>query len=418
MRIRASIGLSLPLLLIASAPAQDDMRDVVTRTDGKVVTGRVAIPTAADELLVLQGGRRVRIARKEIAAIDLVADRVREFCRRRIAHKDNERAQWFLVDWAESRGLPGLARAQAMLLALDHDHEGAHEFLGHRKAGKEWLWKYDGRDVAPGKLAELIGKKGIEIAGERFVVRCNDGLRANVAALLDLEQLGATFYQRFGAALQLEETLRPMTIEVARNGNEFDKWGFRPAPYYVPPPHGDEGRTFYAGVAPTRPEKLFFVGTQALLYRSLIGEVDQRSDRDRVCAWLEVGLGMLMENTMQGAAGYAFAGDLQLPQRTALTALGRSFRLGSLLHLPMYGGFYLMDDTPTAIHWASATMLVAWLLDDDNKPATREPFLDYVRQALGDKKGDSSSLFDQVMGRRIEEMDEPWVKWLEKKAGY
>ena len=84
----------------------------------------------------------------------------------------------------------------------------------------------------------------------------------------------------------------------------------------------------------------------------------------------------------------------------------------------MYGGFYLMDDTPTAIHWASATMLVAWLLDDDNKPATREPFLDYVRQALGDKKGDSSSLFDQVMGRRIEEMDEPWVKWLEKKAGY
>ncbi len=75
-----------------------------------------------------------------------------------------------------------------------------------------------------------------------------------------------------------------------------------------------------------------------------------------------------------------------------------------------------MDDTPTAIHWSASTMLVTWLLEKDNRPPTREPFLNYIRQALGEKKGDSSSLFDRAMGRRIEEMEKPWMEWLEQKA--
>ena len=63
-------------------------------------------------------------------------------------------------------------------------------------------------------------------------------------------------------------------------------------------------------------------------------------------------------------------------------------------------------------------MFVAWLLAKDNQPATRGPFLQFVRQALGERKGDSSSLFDKVMGRRVEELDEPWREWLAKTAGY
>lgn len=406
------------LLFTAAATAQDDMRDKVTRTDGKVISGRVAVPTAADQLLVLQGGRRVRIERSEVKSVELVSDSLREFCRRRVKMKSNKRAQWFLVDWATARGLDNLAHAQAMLLALDDDLAEAHEFLGHRKTGKDWQWRYDGRHVSKSKLGELITKKGYTIRGERFEIRCDDGLRANLAALLDLEHLGVAFYDRFGKDLQLEETLQPIVVETSRQSGEFQKWGFRPLPYYKPPPHGDVARTFYAGVAPTRPEKLFFVATQGLLYRSLIGEVNQQSDRDRICAWLEVGLGMYMENAMQGAAGFAAPGDLQQQDRQALRALGRSFRLGSLLQLPMYGGFYLMDDTPTAIHWAASTMLVAWLLEAKNQPPTREPFLAYIRAALGEKKGDSSSLFDEAMGRRVEDMEKPWVEWLEKKAGY
>jgi hypothetical protein len=63
-------------------------------------------------------------------------------------------------------------------------------------------------------------------------------------------------------------------------------------------------------------------------------------------------------------------------------------------------------------------MFVAWLLQPDNQPPTRAPFLRFVRASLGDRKGDSSSAFDKIMGRRIEAFDEPWREWLAKTAGY
>jgi hypothetical protein len=209
-----------------------------------------------------------------------------------------------------------------------------------------------------------------------------------------------------------------MRVDVHPTAADFPKWGFRPLPYYVPPPHGDVAHTFHGGPGADRPQKLFFVGTQALLYHTLIGEADRTNDRDRVCAWLEVGLGMYMESTMQGDAGFAAPGPLRAQGKQALAALGRQYRINHLLHLPMYGGYYLMDDTPTAVNWSASSMFVAWLLEPDNSPPTRERFLRYVRQSLGERKGDSSSLFDEVMGVRIEDLDEPWRQWLGKTAVY
>lgn len=412
------LPLLLALLLGAAAPGQDDLRDSVTRLDGKTLTGRLLTPHAEDELVLLQGGKRIRLARSEIGQQDLVADRIREFCARRLAMRESPKAQWFLVGWAQARGLPGLARAQAMLLALDDDdHAEAHEFLGHRKSGKGWLWEHDGRAMTRAQLEEALGKQPLEITGERFALRCDGGLRTNVAALLDLEHLAVVFHDRFGKALQLQESLRPMLVVTSRNIDSFPKWGFRPLPYYTPAPHGDVARTFYAGPAPIRPQRLFFVGTQALLYHTLVGEVSRTDERDRVCAWLEVGLGMHMENAMQGPAGFAAPGEPVAQDLQALHALGRDFKIAQLLHLPMYGGFYLTDDTATAVHWSAATMFVAWLLEPDNSPKTRERFLAFVRQALGDRKGDSSSLFDRAMGRPIEDLEAPWLQWLAKKAG-
>ncbi|MBM4061657.1 MAG: hypothetical protein FJ265_11265 [Planctomycetes bacterium] len=404
---------------VAPMLAQDDLRDTVTRADGKVFTGRLLTPHSPDELLLLQGGKRVRLARADLASTDLLADRIRESCARRLRLKDSPKAQWFLVEWAEAQGLPGLARAQAMLLVLDDDGNApAHEFLGHKKGPKGWLWELDGRWLAREQLENAILEKPYEIAGERFAVVCDGGLRTNVAALLDLEHLAVVCHDRLGAGLQLRESLAPMRIVCSRSVQTFPKWGFRPVPYYVPAPHGDVGRTFYAGAGPVRPEKLFFVGTQALLHHCLIGEVARANDRDRTCPWLEVGFGMYLENLMAGPAGFAAPGELRAQDLQALSALGRDFRLSQLLHLPMYGGFYLMDDTATALHWSASTMFVAWLLDPGNDPQTREPFLAYAAQALGEKKGDSSSLFDRAMGRRVEEFEAPFTKWLAKQAGF
>ena len=40
-----------------------------------------------------------------------------------------------------------------------------------------------------------------------------------------------------------------------------------------------------------------------------------------------------------------------------------------------------------------------------------------VRAALAERKGDSSSLFDKVMGQRVEDLELPFRKWLKKVAG-
>jgi hypothetical protein len=403
----------------ALATAQDDLRDRVVRTDGRELHGRVVAPWAKDELVLVQGGKRVRIPRTDVASTDLVGDRLRAFAERRVRQKDSIKAQQFLVDQAQGAGLAGIARLQAMWLALHDDaDEKAHRFLGHTKGPKGWLWEHEGKRMTREQLEGALAKNPMTLRGERFTLRFDAGLERSVAALLDLELLGVAWFEQFGADLGLHEVLEPIDVAVSRSGDAFPKWGFRPLPYYVPPPHGDQARTFWFGPAPTRPERLFFVGTQGLLYRSLIGEVGRQDDRDRVCAWLEVGLGMRMELTMQGPAGFAAPGPLRRKEVQALSALGRGYRLTHLLHLPMYGGFYLTDDTATATNWSAATMFVGWLLEPDNQPATREPFLAFVVQALRDRKGDSSSAFDQAMGTRVENLDEPWRAWLAKTAGY
>ena len=416
--MNASRAFLLLVMFATTAIAQDDLRDKVTKRDGKVLTGRVLNPAGTGEITLLQGGKRVKVARADVETMATVGDNVREFCERRVRMRAAKKAQEFLVDWAVQKNLPGLARLQAMWLAIHEDTEEAHQFLGHKKGPKGWLWEHEGKWQTREQLDAALAQKPMTLVGERFSLKCDADLAVNVAALLDLESLGVAFHARFGADLLLEENLKPMVIESHRNGEEFPKWGFRPMPYYVPPPHGDVGHTFFSGPSPQRPQKLFFVGTQALLYHSLIGEVNRASDRDRVCAWLEIGLGMWFENTMQGDAGFAAPGELRAQDLQALQALGRDYRITHLLHLPMYSGFYLNDDTPTAINWSAATMFVAWLLQPDNQPKTREPFLQFVRESLGEKKGDSSSVFDKCMGQRVEDMDEPWRAWLAKKAGY
>jgi len=393
------------------ATAQDDLRDVVRLKNGKELRGRVVAVYEPVEILIVQGGRRLRAKREQIAEMRLVSDRVREFLDRRLRMRDQPRAQWILVEWAQSKKLVNLARLQAMQVVLATGDERAHEFLGHRKRRGEWQWPHRDSWYSIDVLQQQIVRSPMTLSGERFRLQCQSDLRTNIDALFDLERMGVWWYDNFGEDLGLLETLQPVDVLAMRDASQFQKWGFRPVPYYVPSPLGDQVRTFYAGPNPKRPRLLFYCGAQGLLYRSLIGSFSAANNRDRVCPWLEVGLPMLAEQVFAGEPGYALPGK---PRMKDLEPLGRDYRLTHLLHLPMYGGFYLMDDAPTNVNWSAATMFVQYLLQDDNQPQTRSAFFSYVQAALADRKGDSSSLFDHVMGRRIENFEQPFRAWLEK----
>jgi hypothetical protein len=191
-----------------------------------------------------------------------------------------------------------------------------------------------------------------------------------------------------------------------------------PKPYFVPDPFGDAARSYYRTVDPQRPELLFFLGTQHILYHSLAKDASVSNDRDRICAWLEVGLGMYAQNRMAGKAGSAAPGAPKYPDMQALQAMARYYDIKHLIHLPMYASFYLEDSPETEINWGAAAMFASYLLDPDNKPPTRAKFLQYVRLAIGERKGDSSKLFDKTLGRKIEAFESDWRRWLTKKAGF
>lgn len=418
--VRSSIltGCTAAILLGALAVGQDDLRDRIVLHNGRVVTGRVVAPYETERLLVVQGGKRVRLDCSEIKERQLVSEKIVEFFKRRDQHGKSRRARKYLVDWADSNGLPRMARLQALELVLQDDtDEDMHRFLGHRRRGKQWLWPHAGKNLTFDKLKETMPKKPMRFVGERFALRCDAGLLISLHALFDLERLGVVWFDQFGKDLNLNEVLEPVEIQTYRSAVEFPKWGFRPRPFFEPPPHDDLGRTFYSGSQPERPDDLFFLGTQGLLYRTLIGEADQRDTRGRICAWLEVGLGMHMQKIMHGPAGFAVPGKPAKLDLQAMAALGRSYRLTHLVHLPMYGSFYMTDDTATAINWSAASMFTTWLLTEKKKDKTRPQFLRYIRTALADRQGDSSTTFDRVMGKPIEQFDEPWRAWLHKLAG-
>ena len=264
------------------------------------------------------------------------------------------------------------------------------------------------------ELDGALAKAPMTLRGERFELRCDGSLAANVAALLDLERLGDWMHANLGEGLQLRESLQPSRVATWRNGAAFPKWGFRPSPYYVPDPHGDEARAFF--ILPDRPYKLFLVGAHALLYRAMIGSVDPRDDRDRVCAWLELGLASYADGSLGGDPGFATAFPQPWLTLSALQAENRACKLVNLLHMPMYSGFYQLDNAETDNWWHMAAMFTRFLLDPAT-PAQRTAFFTFARKSLSERKGDSSSAFDAAMGKRVEELDAPFRAWVRKLAG-
>jgi hypothetical protein len=87
-----------------------------------------------------------------------------------------------------------------------------------------------------------------------------------------------------------------------------------------------------------------------------------------------------------------------------------------MLNEPMFGGYYLTDDSRTQANWAVASMFAHWLMQADNVPATRERFLAYVRVALGERRGNSSTAWDSAMKQRITEFGTPFREWLQQRA--
>lgn len=412
-----------PLVLSALATstlsqAQEDLRDVVELTRGKPLYGRVARAWDADEVTLLVGGKRERIPRSRIRSVTTVNDHLREFFRHRDNATDIAEREWMLVAWAKSRGLESMAQLQALHVLLEEpDHEGAHEFLGHRKRGDSWSWPIDSRWVTREAYDAHISEWGhpLILEGEHFRIRTDAGLQVGVNALLDLEHMYVWWFDTFGEALRPREVIGDlMDFHVHRGVDGFPAWSSTQLPYYVPQPNGDFSASYVDGPE-SSPALLLQLGSEQLLYNTLadgmgVGQIDLK---DRLAAWIDVGLGRWIQSSFSGSPGYLAPGEPTLDRSLgALVLRRRDYGPENMIGL-RYARYH--DATSQAeLHWANTATFVAFLMGD---PGRRQKLLEYVELAYGQTKGNSSSLFDKVMGQRIEAMEKPWIDWLEQRTG-
>ena len=411
--------------LCALASAQDDLRDRVVVENGREIRGRIVTPFAEDEVLVLRGQQRIRVARNRIRSMSSVREAVAELVDRRATAAGNDRFHWMLAEHAQRLGLDALARLSALeVLLFDPDHPGARRMLGHREHPRlGWLWPLDpGHGTFPEYEArhDAIGR-ALELDSEHFRLRTDAGLRTAVDTLWDLERCYASLFAEYGPALDLHECVERMRMTVYASAEDFPARGSVAIPYFEPRPFADMGYT-YLRERDARPVELFGIAAPMILYRCLAGDPNLGDPQDRLCAWAEIGFGRFLQSRFSGEPGYASVGPARLdPLDADLARNARTYRIPNLLHLRLrdhfYGGFGGESGVhPAAVHFASAQAFVQFLLDpavDKQRPAR---FVQWLRIALRDAKGDSSSAFDAVLGVPAEQLERPFDEWLGGKG--
>lgn len=414
-RARTGAGTAAILAFLVPLAAQD-VRDTVVLRDGTSVRGRVVTPFDPHEILVLQDGSRVRVPREKVAEIRTITLDVATLLQERRDARQNVRFHWMLAEWAAAHELPALARLQALqTVLLDPAHEAAHEFLGHRHHGtRGWLWPVGSRWLTFDQVEQHHSEWGraLELSSEHFTIRTDAGHRTAIDTLIDLERLYVFLLAEFGEPLQLREAIQPMAISVRGRADDFSRRGNEAIPYYEPHPFGDRGWTFL--VAPNeRPLDLFAVGTQMVLYRCLANDAAVSDPFGRLCAWAELGFSHHVQSRLHGPPGAAVAGPPALDVlELDLARNARPYRLPNLLHLTLRDHFYGGFGGSSLVHWASVEAFTQFLMDpgvDRRRPAR---FLEYLRLALREGKGDSSSAFDAAIGLEIEALEAEFDAWL------
>lgn len=418
----------LPLLvcvLVASAPAvaqrkkQDDgkdRRDRVTLQNGKVLRGRVLNPFWRDELILKVGGNRQRISRKQVRDVRTIHEDLHEFFAYRKAMHGKVKREWFLVEWASSKKLPGIAKLQALAIVLanpkskDASVTKAREFLGHKKRGETWLWPVANGHKPRAEFVKHHAKwgKALELTGEHFKIKTDAGVERTVEMLFDLERLYLHWMDTFGAGLDMHEALQPIPIHVWASSFTFPKISALQLPYYRVA--NQTASTFFRPDA-KRPEQLFAIATQAMIYATLV-EARPTHERSHLCAWAEVGLGLWVESGFAGKPGFAVPlKAAKLDSLTASTMFRSRPRLKRVIHLH-YELYFEMSDR-VAIRWGATETLVHYLMSRKPDPKMRERFFSYLHRVFRKGLGDSSTAFDKAMGKKVEAMQPSYLRWLQ-----
>lgn len=429
-------GLFAALANASSAPAGPQAEpDTVILANGDELRGRVIRPYGEESVEMRVNGRTRRIDPEDIVSRSTVNDRLAAWLDMRRPSLSVAR-HWQLVGHAVAADLPAMARLQAYhVLLLDPDHEAAHEFLEHRGSPGAWRWRFEDKLVRTDRFVELAtdSTSPLTLDSEHWRLRCDAGLSTTIGSLFELERLYVEFFAEFGPHLDPTEQLEPMEFRVYANPPEM------PAHSSVlRHPSYDPGELLnstlgtsshsvtFMELGVSRPYRLLDLGTQQLIYEAVLGfslnDTPTDTSRFRICASLEIGFGHWMSTTLDGPFGYvrrvaaALSPEVRQAAEFALEVSVDSVDPTGRLVLYDYAR-YQIDARDNSLVWANTRGFFSWLMD----PATTLPgngqpghtAVVCLLQALyRDAIGNSSSRWDDCLGGPLEDLVEPYTKWL------
>ncbi len=451
---RGSVNLALVALYLGSGRGEgfDWKRDRIVLENGREERGVVIESYHPDHFVLLrEGNRREDIPRAEVRRVDKLRDRLAAFLGVRRPGISIE-SEWNLVEDAQRVGLERMARLQAYhVLLRDPEHGAAHEFLGHERSSDGWKWALDGKQVARASFDELSRdwNHRLVLESEHFSVETNCGLRRVLDVLFDLEGLYVWWMENLGPVLRAAEDVDDpqdekitFLVHQGRADPSFQQRTSDEGPYYDPSGKSTAAggginvvRTYFTADAP-RPLQLFELGTESLLYSTLVlGRTRDEADDKirRLSHWAEIGLGYWVAQHGGGTPGYPefvkpFAQSFRLDPDTARKSLERirlphlltreRCELTNLVFLPYLD--LVGSDSNTLLSRARCCTFVSFLIEtnsplrkDEKTPGrSRDALWTYLREVYCTQKAYASTAFDDGLeGAKVEMFEAPWKSW-------
>ncbi|MSR61611.1 MAG: hypothetical protein EXS08_04075 [Planctomycetes bacterium] len=429
----------------------DWTRDSILLKDGTEQKGVVIEAwDPAQVVLLVDGGHRHAFPMTEVQRVDKLRDRLASFMGVRAAGNSADK-EWQLVEDAARARLPFMARLQAYrVLLLDPEHAGAHQFLGHKPMNSGWSWFIDGKNVTPKKFTELSYEwnSRLVLESEHFVVESDAGLKRALEVLYDLEGLYLWWMRNLAQLIAATEDVddprdEKITFLVHRNLESFQPLS-RKEPYYDP--SGDESvskgghnvaRTFYTSEG-ARPEELFELATQALIYSTLVlGKIKGGApdpELHRSAHWVETGLAHYVALHCGGKPGFPeFSEMLDGTFRLDWNSARRTFETISPPHpllsvrneltnlIGLSYDYFVGNSSNIPLCKARCASFVSFLIEADPPVLKGDKVVGhgraglwyYFRQVYGTPLAHSSKALDDGFGGgKVEALEDAWKTWV------
>lgn len=394
--IAAALAAFAPFLL-----GTEDDRDRLVLQDGKELRGR-ALVDAKDRVLFAERGKERWIPVSQIRSLDSVSRRMKKFLDESAALDDEDAAgrlalaERMLLEYCR----PGARLEAWRVLAADPRNDRAHEILGHKKRGGEWLLPL-GQEwitLADARRIRSDWGKAWELESEHYAFRTNREIFEAAKLAQDLER----FYLqviRLLAPAEAHEILAPFSVYAFREAKDFPKIAGSIAGYF----QRGEARAYLLLPDQDLPPIVFHEMAHGILFHAI-----SHKKEGAIPTWADEGLAEYFSHCVQGRPGRIRfeEGTRHEPYFQALRSEAELFGFKGMLN---FSANDFLSSTKRDLRYAQVYGWVYWLLHGQ-EGKMRDGFAAFLRECP--RGAASPTKLFSCLGQSADALESRWLAYL------